>query len=114
MKLDSKTALTERLQQLHCTRVPEWVQMLLFPVVEAEANALEAKMAQQLRRNVARKITVKTVATAFVAGAPAPAGNKGNREGFQGEATPPLEPTGVDGLAERAVKHVVGHPSTTA
>jgi len=94
MKLDSKTILTERLQQLHCERLPQWVQLLLFPVVEAEASKVEAKAIQQLRRQVARTITTKTVAMALVAGAPAPQ----NREGFQGEnASSPLEPTAKTG-----------------
>jgi len=111
MKLDSKTVLSERLQQLHCERVPEWVQAELFPLVKAEADALEAKMAQQLRRQIARKITVKTVASAIVAGAPAPMGT-GDKEGSKGESTTPLLPTGNEGTAKRAVIPVVGHPTT--
>jgi hypothetical protein len=114
MKLDSKTVLSERLQQLHCERVPEWVQAELFPLVKAEADALEAKMAQQLRRQIARKITVKTVASAIVSGAPVPTETGKNKEGFQGEnASSPLEPTGNEGKgASRDVIPVVGHPTT--
>ena len=114
MKPELKSILNKRLADLHCTRVPDWVTERLLPIVEAEATNTEAKAAQQLRRQVARQITVKTVAAAFVAGAPATGASGENREGFQGEsANSPLGPTGNEGKgASRAAVPVVGHPST--
>jgi len=112
MKLDSKNLLAERLRQLHCERVPEWVAVKLLPIVDAEAVNVEAKAVKQLRRNIARKITVKVIAGAITTGAPVPTGTGENREGFQGEnASSPLEPTVK--TANRGGFDVVGHPTTT-
>lgn len=88
MKNEPKTLLAARLLELHCTRVPEWVQARLLPLVEAEARIIETKAEDQLQRHVSRAITIKTVATAFAAGPLPPIG-----EGSKGEATPPLLPT---------------------
>ena len=109
MKVDSKTILAERLRELLCDRLPEWAQARLLPIIETEAQTLTLKAQRQLRRNVARKITVKVIAGAIVAGAPN--GNRDNREGSKGEsANSPLLPTGNEGKgASRAVIPVVGH-----
>jgi len=112
MKVDSKTILAERLRQLHCDRLPEWAQARLLPIIETEAQTITLKAERQLRRNVARKITVKVIATAIVNGAPAPK----NREGSKGEnASSPLLPTVPQGriFANPGKGDVVG-PSHTA
>ena len=107
---DTKILLGDRLKELGCDRLPPWVLPRLILLVEAEAADVVAKADQQILRRVARVITTKSVAAAFVAGPPASA----DGEGSKGEAKHPLLPTGFDGLAERAVKHVVGHPSSIA
>ena len=83
MKLEPKNALAQRLKELGCERLPAWVQDRLLPTVEAQAQTVALKAQRQLRRQIARQITVKTVAAAIVAGAPAPTGTGEMREGFQ-------------------------------
>lgn len=85
---ETKILLAQRLAELNCDRVPPWLQARLLPLIEAEAAAVAVKAEQQLNRRVARVITTRSIAAAFLAGAPAQTG-----EGSEGEATPPLRPT---------------------
>ena len=94
MKDQAKNLLAARLKELRCERVPDWLHARLLPQVEAEAVTIEAKARQQLTRRIARTITVRTIAAAFLAEASA------NGEGSKGEATPPLLPTGFSGSRE--------------
>lgn len=93
MKDQAKSLLTERLSQLHCERVPAWLQARLLATVEAEAASIDAKAQQQLHRRISRVITVHTVAAAFLAGPPA-----SNGEGSKGEGANAslLSPTGFE------------------
>lgn len=99
MKDRAKILLVQRLAELKCERVPAWLHAHLLPLVETEAAAVAAKADQQLQRRLGRVITVKSIAAAFLAGAPAD-----NGEGSKGEATPPLLPTG-----DEAQRQVVPH-----
>ena len=85
---DAKIILNERLKTLNCEKLPAWLPLRLLPMVEAEITKTNNKMQQQLHRRIARTITTKTIATAFLAGPP------GDGEGPKGEgSTPPPLPT---------------------
>jgi len=83
----SKTLLNERLKALQCETIPAWLPDRLLPLVEKEVASTNDKMGKQLNRRIARTITTKSIAKAFLAG---PAVG----EGSKGEALPPpLLPT---------------------
>lgn len=106
---DTKSLLADRLKELGCDRIPAWVTPRLLPEVESIVADVTTKADRQIARRIARSVTVKAVAAAFVAGPPA------TGEGSKGEAVKPtLLPTGFDDLAKLGVKTVVGHPQTTA
>lgn len=91
MKDQAKTLLTERLAQLHCERVPVWLHERLLLTAQLQAALVADKAEQQLKRRIARVITTKSVAAAFLAGPQA----SQTGEGFQGEGNAsPLGPTG--------------------
>jgi len=101
--------LSERLREIGCDRLPAWVFPRLLPLIDVEVADVNAKANQQIQRRVARVVTTKTVAAAFVAGPLASA----EREGRQGEdASPLLGPTVTSAKgapASCAVGDVVGH-----
>jgi hypothetical protein len=103
--------LSDRLKEIGCDRLPTWVLPHLLPLIEAEVADVAAKADQQILRRVARVITTKSVAAAFVAGPLASAEGEGSKG--EGKATL-LLPTGNEGTAKRAAIHVVGHSSSTA
>ena len=106
---DTKSLLADRLKALGCDRIPAWVIPRLIPVVESVVADVTAKADRQILRRIAREVTVKTVATAFVAGPPA------TGEGSKGEAVKPsLLPTVNEGIAKLSAIHVVGSTNPTA
>jgi len=79
---DAKILLAARLAELNCDRVPSWLPARLLPLIEAEAADVAAKAEQQLNRRVARVVTIKSIAAAFLAG---PQASQNNGEGSKGE-----------------------------
>jgi len=92
MNDQAKLLLAARLKELRCDRVPPWLYDRLLLSAEFHAAIVADVAEQQLQRRIARAITTKSIAAAFLAG---PQASQNNGEGSKGEGEATLLlPTG--------------------